>query len=48
MFGMFFGVWAVIILPLCYGIAGGIAALISAAVYNLVARLVGGLQVDIS
>jgi len=48
MFGMFFGVWAIIILPLCYGIAGGIAAAVSAAVYNLVARWVGGLEVDIS
>lgn len=48
MFGMFFGVWAIIILPLGYGIGGGIAGAISAAVYNLVARLVGGLQVDIS
>lgn len=48
MFGMFFGVWAIILLPLSYGIAGGIAGAISAAVYNLVAGLVGGLQVDIS
>jgi hypothetical protein len=48
MFGMFFGVGAIIILPLCYGIAGGIAAAISAAIYNLVAGWVGGLEVDIS
>src|SRR5260370_2930205 len=48
MFGMFFGVWAVIILPLCYGIAGGIAAAVSAAVYNLVTRLVGCFTVAIT
>jgi hypothetical protein len=48
MFGMFFGVWAIIIFPLGYGIGGGIVAAISAVVYNLIARWVGGLEVDIS
>jgi hypothetical protein len=48
MFGMFFGIGAIIIWPLCYGIGGGIVAAISAAFYNLVARWVGGLEVDIS
>ncbi len=48
MFGVFFGVGAIIIWPLCYGIGGGIVAAISAVVYNLIARWVGGLEVDIS
>jgi hypothetical protein len=47
-FRMFFGVGAIIIFPLCYGIGGGIVAAISAVVYNLIARSVGGLEVDIS
>jgi hypothetical protein len=47
-FRMFFGVGAIIILPLVYGIFGGIMAAISAALYNLVAGWVGGLEVDIS
>jgi hypothetical protein len=47
-FRMFFGIGAIIIWPLCYGIGGGIVAAISAAFYNLIAGWVGGLEVDIS
>jgi hypothetical protein len=45
-FGMGFG--AIIFFPICYGIIGGIFAAIGAVIYNLVARWVGGLEVDIS
>ena len=45
-FGM--GVGAVIIFPICYGIFGGVIAAISAALYNLVAGWVGGLEVEIN
>ena len=45
-FGMGFG--AIIFFPLIYGLIGGIFAAISAALYNLVAGWVGGLEVDIS
>ncbi len=45
-FGMGFG--AVIFFPLVYGLIGGIFAVIGAAIYNLVAGWVGGLEVDIS
>jgi hypothetical protein len=45
---LFTGVGAVIILPILYGIFGGIFAAIGAAIYNLVAGWVGGLEVDIS
>jgi hypothetical protein len=47
-FKVLFGIGAILFMPLCYGIIGGIFAAIGAAVYNLVARWVGGLEVDIS
>src|SRR5258707_8871730 len=43
-FGMGFG--AIIFFPLIYGLIGGIFAAIGAAVYNLAAGWVGGLEVD--
>ncbi len=46
--GRFVGVFAVIVCPIVYGILGGIAAVIGAAIYNLAAGWVGGLEVDIS
>ncbi len=45
-FGM--GIAAIIILPIFYGILGGVIAWLMALVYNLVAGWVGGLEVDIS
>lgn len=45
--GMIFGVGAVIFLPLFYGVIGAIFAAIGAALYNLVAGLVGGLEIEI-
>ncbi len=47
-FRMFFGVGAIVFLPICYGVIGGIFAAIGAVIYNLVAGWVGGLEVDIS
>ncbi|HXM99979.1 MAG TPA: hypothetical protein VN982_16040 [Candidatus Dormibacteraeota bacterium] len=46
-FRMFFGMGAIIALPLVYGIFGGIIAAITAAIYNFVVGIVGGLEVDI-
>jgi hypothetical protein len=46
-FGFMFGAGAIIILPICYGIGGGIMAAITAFIYNLVSGWVGGLEVDL-
>lgn len=47
-FGAVFGVGAIILLPLLYGILGFVGGLITALLYNLVAGIVGGLEVDAS
>lgn len=47
-FRMFFGVGAIVILPIFYGIIGGIFGALGAVIYNLVAGWFGGLEVDIS
>jgi hypothetical protein len=48
MFRMFFGAGAIVLLPICYGVIGGISGALGAVIYNLVAGWVGGLEVDIS
>ena len=46
-FGTLFGVGAVIFLPIFYGIIGFVGGLISALLYNLIARLVGGIELEV-
>jgi hypothetical protein len=46
-FSYLFGAGAIIILPICYGLLGGIMAAITAFIYNLVSGWVGGLEVDL-
>ena len=41
------GLLALILCPLIYGLIGGLAAIISAFLYNLASDWVGGLQVEI-
>ena len=43
---MVFGAGAIILLPIFYGIGGFIGGAISAALYNLVAQFVGGLELE--
>jgi hypothetical protein len=43
-FGILFGLGAVIFMPILYGGLGAIGALIATAVYNVVAGLVGGIE----
>jgi transmembrane protein DUF3566 len=46
--GLGMGLGAIIIVPIAYGILGGIGAAIGAFIYNLAAGWIGGLEVDIS
>jgi hypothetical protein len=45
--GMLFGVGAVVILPLFYGVIGFIGGIIMSAIYNLVASFTGGIEIEI-
>jgi hypothetical protein len=45
-FGGLFGVAAVIFFPLMYGVLGAIGAALSALFYNIIAGMVGGLQIE--
>jgi len=42
-----FGAIAVIVFPILYGLIGAIFSVIAALLYNLVARFVGGLAVEV-
>ena len=46
-FGPFFGIGAIIALPICYGIMGAIGGAVMGALYNLVAGITGGLEVEV-
>jgi len=45
--GAMLGVGAVVFLPICYGLIGFIGSLIAAWLYNVVAGLVGGVEIDV-
>ena len=46
-FGAVFGVGAVIMFPIMYGLLGFVGSLIGAALYNLFASWVGGVEVEL-
>ena len=48
MFATMFGVGSIIIFPILYGILGFIFGFISAALYNVVADRIGGIEVDLT
>jgi hypothetical protein len=46
--GFFLGAGAIVILPVFYGVMGAITAAIGAALYNVVARFAGGIELELS
>lgn len=46
--GLLFGMGAVIILPILYGIIGAVFFAIASALYNVIASKVGGIQLELS
>lgn len=47
LFGVFFGVGAILFLPIFYGLMGLVMGALSAWLYNLFAGLVGGIEVEL-
>jgi len=45
--GLIFGVGAIITLPIFYGVLGVVFSALSALLYNVIAGLVGGLEIDL-
>ena len=46
-FGALFGVGAIVLLPLAYGVAGVVFGALSAWLYNVFAGMVGGIEVQL-
>ena len=46
MFGMLFGAGAVVIMPIFYGVIGFVMTLISAALYNIASKIIGGVEIE--
>jgi hypothetical protein len=45
--GSLFGLGAIVVLPIVYGVMGAIGGALMGALYNLVAGITGGLEVDV-
>lgn len=45
--GMIFGVGAIVILPLFYGVLGFVMTAFTAWLYNIMAGMVGGIQIEV-
>ena len=41
------GAGAIIVFPICYGLIGFVGTLIVAALYNVLANMVGGIEMDV-
>ena len=47
-FGALFGVAAIVLLPVLYGGMGFVTTFIGAALYNVLAGVVGGVEIDVA
>lgn len=47
-FGLLFGAGAIIVLPIFYGVCGAVFSALGALIYNVVAGLTGGIEVDVT
>ena len=47
MVGAMFGIGAIVFMPILYGIMGFIGTLIGATVFNLAAKMTGGLEIEV-
>ena len=47
LFGMFLGVGAIILCPIFYGILGFLMGLLMSFLYNLAARVTGGVEIEL-
>lgn len=45
--GMIFGIGSVVLFPILYGVLGFVGGIITAGIYNLTAKWVGGLEVEL-
>jgi hypothetical protein len=45
--GIVFGLVMCVVLPIVYAVLGGLVGMLMAAIYNLVARWTGGIEVDV-
>ena len=45
--GMLFGAGAIVVMPVFYGIIGAVTMLISAALYNVAAKIAGGIDIEV-
>jgi hypothetical protein len=47
MLGAMFGIGAIVLMPICYGLIGFIGTLIAATIFNMAARMTGGLEIEV-
>lgn len=46
-FGALFGVAAIVVLPIVYGVLGFVTTLVAALIFNAAADLVGGIELEV-